>query len=147
MNRADFWCRVLAWLQICGALATAAAIYLLWSVFIGMAELDAGSVFMLDVFKWIIIGVMALPPLLAGFFTWLFAGHVETARNGIRAEQHVLLRVLMALSGLWSAGVIGFLGFSIPPISFFAVLGVASAVLAIMGQDWTADLINPPAKP
>lgn len=147
MNRADFWCRVLAWLQIGGAVATGAAIYLLWSVFIGPAMLNADSVFLLDIFKWTIIAVMALPPLLAGILTWIFATHVEAARMGRRDEQHVLLRVFLALAGLWSAGVIGFLGISLPPIGFFAVLGIASAILAIMGQDWTADLLMPPAQP
>lgn len=143
MNRADFWCRVLAWLQIGGAVATGAVIYLLWSLFIGPAMLDADSVFLADVFKWAIILVMAFPPLLAGILTWVFAARVEAARNGSRNQQHVLLRVFLALAGLWSAGVIGFLGFSLPPIGFFAVLGVSSAFLAIMGQDWTADLLKP----
>ncbi len=143
MRRADFWCRVLAWLQIGGALVTAAAIYLLWSVFIGAMAADAGSDLILSIFKWSVILIMVLPPLAAGLLTWIFAGKVERARNGWREEQHVLLRVMMALAGLWSAGVIGFLGISVPPIGFFAVLGLASAFLAIMGQDWTADLMKP----
>lgn len=141
MNRADFWCRVLAGLQIGGAVVTAAAIYLLWSVFIAPATLDADGVFLLDILKWIIILMMTLAPLLAGILTWVFADRVEKARNGQRGGQHVLLRVLLALAGLWSAGVIGFLGISLPPVGFFAILGVTSAFLAIMGQDWTADLL------
>ena len=147
VNRADFWCRVMAWLQIGGALATAAAIYLLWTVFIGAMAPDAGSELVLSIFKWTVILIMALPPFAAGLLTWMFAAKVERARNGWRDEGHVLLRVLMALAGLWSAGVIGFPGFTVPPIGFFAVLGIASAFFAIMGQDWTADLINPPARP
>jgi hypothetical protein len=147
MQRAEVWCRVLAWLQIGGALATAAAIHLLWSVFIGAMTAGAGGDLLLGIFKWGIILFMALPPLLAGILTLIFAGHVERARQGSRDEQHVLLRVLMALAGLWSAGVIGFLGISLPPIGFFAVLGLASAFLAIMGQDWTADLLKPHVRP
>lgn len=143
MHRADLWCRVLAWLQIGGALVTAAAIYLLWSVFIGAMTADAGGDLLLSIFKWAVIVIMALPPFAAGLLTWVFADRVERARAGQRQEQHVLLRVLMALAGLWSAGVIGFLGFSVPPIGFFAVLGLATAFLAIMGQDWTADLTGP----
>lgn len=147
MGRADFWCRVLAWLQIGGALVTGAAIYLLWSVFIGAMTAGVEGTFFLDLIKWAVIFVMALPPFAAGLLTWVFADKVEKARNGQRGEQHVLLRVLMALAGLWSAGVIGFLGVSLPPVGFFAVLGVASAFIAIMGQDWTAELLGPSHNP
>lgn len=141
MNRADFWCRVLGGLQIGGAVATGAVIYLLWSVFLGGIVLEDGG-WLFGVLKWMIILVMVVPPLLAGGLTWIFAGRVDKARNGQRGETHVLLRVLTALAGLWSAGVIGFVGISLPPLGFFAVLGVASAFLAIMGQDWTADLFR-----
>jgi hypothetical protein len=147
MRRADFWCRILAWLQIGGALVTAAAIYMLWSIFIGAMAADAGGDIILSIFKWAVILIMALPPFAAGLLTWIFADRVERARNGQREQQHVLLRVMMALAGLWSAGVIGFLGVSVPPIGFFAVLGLASTVLAIMGQDWTADLMKTSEKP
>lgn len=143
MSRADFWCRVLAWLQIGGAVATGAVIYLLWEVFMGAMTAEVDAAVFISLVKWIIILIMALPPFVAGILTLKFATTVENARNGQRGEQHVLLRVLMALAGLWSAGVIGFLGFSVPPIGFFAVLGVASAFIAIMGQDWTADLFKP----
>jgi hypothetical protein len=30
-----------------------------------------------------------------------------------------------------------------PPLGFFAILGLATAAVAIMGQDWTADLFKP----
>ena len=143
MNRADFWCRVLAWLQIGGALATGAAIYLLWAVFMGAMTAEVDAPVFIGLIKWAIILIMALPPFLAGILTLSFADKVEKARNGQRGGQHVLLRVFMALAGLWSAGVIGFLGISVPPIGFFALLGVASAIVAIMGQDWTADLVSP----
>jgi hypothetical protein len=68
---------------------------------------------------------------------------VEQAREGKRDEQHVLFRVFLALAGLWSAGVVGFLGISMPPLGFFAILGIATAAVAIMGPDWTADLFKP----
>ena len=31
-------------------------------------------------------------------------------------------------------------GLSVPPIGFFSVLGVVTALIAVMGADWTADL-------
>jgi hypothetical protein len=92
---------------------------------------------------WIIILVLAFPPFLAGLLSLTFADFVEQAREGKRDEQHVVFRVFMALAGLWSAGVVGFLGISMPPLGFFAVLGLATAAVAIMGQDWTADLFKP----
>ena len=45
-----------------------------------------------------------------------FADFVEQAREGKRDEQHVVFRVFLALAGLWSAGVIGFLGISMPAL-------------------------------
>ena len=92
---------------------------------------------------WIIILILAFPAFLAGVLTIIFADFVEQARNGKRDEQHVIYRVFLALAGLWSAGVIGFLGISMPALGFFAVLGVATAAMAIMGHDWTADLFEP----
>ena len=92
---------------------------------------------------WIIILVLAFPPFLAGVLTLNFANYVEQARNGKRDEAHVVFRVLMALAGLWSAGVMGFLGITMPPLGFFAILGIATAAVAIMGQEWTADLFTP----
>ena len=82
-------------------------------------------------------------PFLAGMLSLFFADFVEQAREGKRDEQHVLFRVFLALAGLWSAGVVGFLGISMPPLGFFAILGIASAAVAIMGHDWTADLFKP----
>ena len=37
-------------------------------------------------------------------------------------------RRFTALAGLWSAGVIGILGISMPALGFFAILGIATAV-------------------
>jgi hypothetical protein len=141
MTRGDFWCRVLGWLQIGGAVATGLLIWSLWALFFGWIELNDDGFF--GVIMWIIIIVLAFPPFLAGLLSLSFADFVEQAREGKRDEQHVLFRVFMALAGLWSAGVIGFLGISMPPLGFFAILGLATAAVAIMGQDWMADLFKP----
>lgn len=141
MTRGDFWCRVLGWLQIGGAVATGLLVYALWALFFGWIELDDGGFF--SIIMWLFIIVLAFPAFLAGLLTVNFANYVEQSRHGKRDDPHVLFRVLMALAGLWSAGVIGFLGLSLPPIGFFAVLGLASAAIAIMGHDWTADLFAP----
>ena len=81
--------------------------------------------------------------LNSGALTLSFAQCVEKARLGASDDDHVLLRVFLALAGLWSAGVVGFMGLSLPPFGFFAVLGVTSAFLAVMGHEWTADLLKP----
>jgi hypothetical protein len=141
MTRGDFWCRVLGWLQIGGAVATGLLIYSLWALFFGWIELNDDGFF--DVIMWIIIIVLAFPPFLSGLLSLIFADHVAQAREGKRDEQHVLFRVFLALAGLWSAGVIGFLGISMPALGFFAILGLATATVAIMGPDWTADLFKP----
>ena len=141
MTRGDFWCRVLGWLQLGGAVATGLCIYALWSLFFGWIELHDDGFF--NFIMWIIIIVTAFPPFLAGVLTLVFADHVEQARNGKRDEQHVVFRVFTALAGLWSAGVIGVLGISMPALGFFAILGIATAAVAIMGPDWTADLFAP----
>jgi hypothetical protein len=138
MNRADFWCRVLGWLQIGGALAVGAAIYALWAFIFGWIVMEDPGFF--TVFKWIIIIIFAFPPFLSGLLTVVFSDRVEQAQAGKRDEQHVFLRVVTALAGLWSAGVVGFVGLSVPPIGFFSVLGVVTALVAVMGADWTADL-------
>jgi hypothetical protein len=140
MNRADFWCRVLGWLQIGGALAVGGAIYALWAFIFGWIVMEDPGFF--TVFKWIIIIIFAFPPFLSGLLTVVFADRVEQAQAGKRDEQHVFLRVVTALAGLWSAGVVGFVGLSVPPIGFFSVLGVVTALIAVMGADWTADLFT-----
>lgn len=141
MTRGDFWCRVLGWLQIGGAVATGLLIHGLWELFFGWIELNDDGFF--DVIKWIIIICIAFPPFLSGLLTVSFANFVEQAREGKRDEQRVVSRFFLALAGLWSAGVVGFLGISMPPLGFFAVLGIATAAVAIMGPDWTADLFKP----
>ena len=43
MSRADFWCRVLGWLQVAGAVAVGGAIYALWALIFGWIAIeDAG---------------------------------------------------------------------------------------------------------
>ena len=138
MNRADFWCRVLGWLQVGGALAVGTAIYALWALLFGWVAMD--SPLFLAIFTWIIIFIFAFPPLLSGLLTIAFAGRVAQVQAGQRDEQHVFLRVVTALAGLWSAGVVGFVGLSVPPVGFFSVLGIVTALVAVMGADWTANL-------
>jgi hypothetical protein len=140
MTRGDFWCRVLGWLQVGGAVATGLLVYSLWAFFFGWIEMRNDGFF--TAIMWIIILILAFPAFLAGVLTIIFADYVEQARNGKRDEQHVIYRVFLALAGLWSAGVIGFLGISMPALGFFAVLGIATAAMAIMGHDWTADLFS-----
>jgi hypothetical protein len=140
MNRADFWCRVMGWLQIGGAMAVGAAIHVLWALIFGWIAMDNPG--FLAAIKWIIIVIFAFPPFLAGLLAIVFADKVEQARLGQREEQHVFLRVVTALAGLWSAGVVGVVGLHVPPIGLFSVLGIVTAAVAIMGADWTADLFS-----
>ena len=141
MNRADFWCRVIGWLQVAGAVAVGGAIYLMWTLIFGWIVIeDAGF---LTFAKWIVIFIFALPPLLSGLLAIVFAERVERAQLGLRDEQDVFQRVVTALAGLWSAGVVGFVGLHLPPVGFFSLLGLATAIIAVMGADWTADLFAP----
>ena len=141
MNRADFWCRVLGWLQIGGALVVGAAIYAAWALLFGWIVMENPGFF--TFVKWVIIIVFAFPPFLSGLLTVVFADRVEQAQAGKRDEQHVFLRVVTAMAGLWSAGVVGFVGLHLPPVGFFSVLGLGTAIVAVMGADWTADLLAP----
>ena len=135
----------MGWLQLGGAVAVGGTIYALWALIFGwMVIEDAGF---LSFVKWIIIFTFAFPPFLSGLLTMVFADRVEQARLGQREEQHVFLRVVTALAGLWSAGVVGFVGLHVPPMGFFSVLGIATAIIAVMGADWTADLFAPRAGP
>lgn len=140
MNRADFWCRVLGWLQILSGAFMAFMVFALWEFF--AVWLDIGQVGFLVFFKWLIIAVFAAPTFLSGLFTVLFASRVEQARQGLRGQTAWPIRILMILTGLWSAGVIGFAGFSLPPVTFLAVLAIGTVVIAIGGADWTADLLG-----
>lgn len=138
MTRADFWCRVLGWLQVASGVATGALIWLLWNILFSWIDIEDGGFF--TFLMWIIIAVFVLPVFLSGLFTILFANAVEQARNGLREQGKILLRILMALSGLWAAGFIGFAGLSFPVLGLFGILSLLTVGLAIMGPDWTADL-------
>lgn len=141
MTRADFWCRVLGWLQIMSGAFMAFMVFALWEFF--AAWLDIGKVGFLVVFKWLIIAIFAAPTFLSGLFTVLFASRVEQAREGLRGQTAWPLRILMILAGLWSAGAIGFTGFGLPPVTFLAVLAIATVIIGAGGPDWTADLLKP----
>ena len=140
MTRADFWCRVLGWLQMLSGAFMAFMVFALWEFF--AVWLDIDQVGFLVVFKWLIIGIFAAPTFLSGLFTVLFASRVEQAREGLRGQAGWPLRILMILAGLWSAGVIGFAGFTLPPVTLLAVLAIATVIIAIGGPDWTADLFK-----
>lgn len=140
MSRADFWCRVLGWLQIVAAAITAGVILFLWELFRQLFMIE--HVPALSFLVWVFVFIVALPGLLAGLTTVLFANAVEQSQNGLRDQPKIGLRIVMALSGLWSAGVIGTAGFAVPPIGFFGILALATVVIAIMGADWTADLFK-----
>ena len=138
MSRADFWCRVLGWLQLASGVATAVLMWLLWKLIFGWIDIEDGGVFTSLIAM--VIAILVLPVFLAGLFTILFANAVEQARNGLREQGKVLLRIVMALSGLWAAGFIGFAGLGFPAIGLFGILSLLTVGLAIMGPDWTADL-------
>ena len=140
MTRADFWCRVLGWVQIVVGLAVAILVFTLWSLLNEVFHI--GEVSVAVFFKWLAILVFALPPFLSGVFTVFFANKVEQARQGHRGQAHLPLRSLMVLAGLWSAGVVGLAGFSLPPVSLFAILALATVVFGIGGAGWTADLLG-----
>ena len=141
MTRADFWCRVLGGIELLGAIGFAAIIMLLWKLVLEIFQIDdiPGISYLL----WLFIFFAVTPVFLTGLFTVIFANAVEQARKGLRDEGRVLLRVFMGLSGLWAAGVIGMAGLSFPALGLFAVLSLISVGLAVMGPDWTADLISP----
>ncbi len=138
MTRADFWCRVLGWLQLLSGLVSAVLFYLLWTIIFSWIDLNDGG--FVAVLAWLVIAFLVLPMLLSGLFTILFANAVEQARNGLREQGKVFLRIVMALSGLWAAGVIGVTGLSLPALGFFGILPLVTVAIAIMGPDWTADL-------
>lgn len=140
MTRAYVWCRVLGWLQIGGAVATGLCVYVLWSLFFGWLHFEDSWAF--GVFMWIFIVILAFPPLLSGVLSLSFAGLVRQAQEGRAHGSYAAFRIVMALAGLWSAGAIGLMGLSLPPIGFFAVLGLATAAAAVMGHEWVADLFR-----
>lgn len=145
MTRADFWCRVIGWLQIAGGLLLAFIVLFLWDFVLSLFMID--SIPPLTFLVWVFVLIMAIPMLLAGMFTVLYANAVEQAREGLRGQSRALLRIATALSGLWAAGVVGFAGLTVPPMTLFTILALISTVVAIMGPDWTADLFASKEKP
>ena len=140
MTRADFWCRVVGWLQIAGGLLLAFIVLFLWDFVLSLFMID--SIPPLTFLVWVFVLIMAVPMLLAGLFTVIYANAVEQAREGLRGQSKAVLRVLTALSGLWAAGIVGFAGLTVPPMGLFTILALISTLVAIMGPDWTADLFG-----
>lgn len=140
MTRADFWCRVLGWLQIAGGATLAFTLLFLWELALDLVGIE--SVPGLSFLVWVFVLVMALPMFLAGLFTVLFANAVEQSCEGLRGQSKAFLRIVMALSGLWAAGIVGFAGMTVPPVGVFTLLALATTIIAIMGPDWTADLFG-----
>jgi len=139
MSRADFWCRVLGWAHIAGGGIVTTLIFTVAR----LIGLDLFNEIEAAVIPWLLFFFVALPELMAGIFTLRFAGHVQSAREGVRGKVHIALRVLMGLAGLWSAGVIGLFGLSMPQLGLFSVMGLLTALLAALGPDATADLVRP----
>ena len=140
MTRADFWCRVVGWLQIAGGAILAFTLLFLWELALDLVGIE--SIPGLSFLVWVFVLMMALPMFLAGLFTVLFANAVEQSREGLRGQSKTLLRIAMALSGLWAAALVGFAGMTVPPAGVFTILALISTVVAIMGPDWTADLFG-----
>ena len=140
MTRADFWCRVVGWLQIAGGLLLAFIVLFLWDFVLSLFMIV--SIPPVTFLVWVFVLIMAVPMLLAGLFTVIYANAVEQAREGLRGQSKAVLRVLTALSGLWAAGIVGFAGLTVPPMGLFTILALISTLVAIMGPDWTADLFG-----
>jgi hypothetical protein len=138
MTRADFWCRVLGWVEMAGSAAFAGFILVMWTLFLELFQIE--DVPAITFLIWLFVFFAVMPMFAAGLLTVIFANAVEQARNGLRGEGRIVLRVFLALAGLWAAGVIGFAGLSVPVFGIAALLALASAAIAIMGPDWTADL-------
>ena len=140
MSRASFWSRVVGWVQLAGGAIFAALILFLWTLVREMLQID--DVPALSFLVWVFVAFAALPTFFAGLFTVLYANVVEQAERGLRNQSKIMLRVLMGLTGLWSAGVIGFAGLSVPPMTLFSLLGLITVGIAVMGPDWTADIFE-----
>lgn len=139
MKRADFWVRVLGWLQIAGGAAVAATIFFAIKI-IDLSELPPIASHGIPALLFLFLG---LPELLAGFLTLRFAQCVAMERTGQPSGDHAALRILMGLAGLWAAGVIGIFGLTAPHLGFFSLLGLITVALAFIGARNTADLITP----
>lgn len=141
MGRADFWCRVVGWIQLAASIAFTLFVVFLWRTFLDIFQIEAPGVFRF--LLWFFIFITVFPMFLTGLLTVIFANAVEQARNGLRDRGRIVLRLFLALSGLWAAGIIGYAGVHLPAFSIMAVLALVSAAAAIMGPDWTADLLTP----
>lgn len=140
MTRADFWCRVVGWLQIAFVVAVMVFVLVFWEFFLLFIPfLDDPVVKSLF---WLFASVFILPYFFTGLLTVLFANAVQQSREGLRGQSKVLLRVVLALSGLWAAGAVTFAGLAVPPLAPMPVLALVSVAAAIMGPDWTADLFK-----
>ncbi|MFT3987131.1 hypothetical protein [Aestuariivirga sp.] len=136
MDRAEFWCRILGWLQMAGGFVVALTIILVWKLLFAWMEQDNGALFAILISM--LVFVFAAPAFLSGLFTVIFARRVEQARNGANGGSNVVLRVLMVFAGLWAAGVIGIGAVTLPHLGFFAVMGLITAFLGLMGAEWLA---------
>jgi len=138
MDRAEFWCRVLGWLQIAGGAVVALTIILVWKLLFSWMEQDNGALF--GILIAMLVFLFAAPAFLSGLLTVIFARRVEQARNGGNDGSNWVLRAIMALAGLWAAGIIGIGAVTLPHLGFFAVMGLITAFLGLMGADWVAGL-------
>jgi hypothetical protein len=145
MNRADFWCRVIGWLQIAGGIGMGVLIIFLWEA--GLRLFGIETIPGISFLVWVFAVIVAAPPFFSGLFAVLFANAVEASQSGQRGHDRILLRTFTVLAGLVSAGVIGFFGLTVPPVGLFSLLGLATALVGIMGPNWTADLFGPRDKP
>lgn len=138
MSQMDFWCRILGWLQILGGLGMAALILI-----VGKAvDLQSLNTLAASLLPAILIVFLAVPPILSGLCTLLFARAVTDAINDGSQSEPAVLRVFMGLFGLWAAGVVGIFGLSAPQAGFFAILGLITTALAIVGAQRTATLLG-----
>jgi hypothetical protein len=141
MTRADFWCRVVGWVQLAASIGFTLFVVFLWKTFARIFEIE--DVAVVDFLLWFFVFVTVFPMFVTGLLTVIFANAVEQARNGLRDQGRIVLRVFLALSGLWAAGIIGYAGVAVPAFSVLALLALVSVAVAIMGPDLTADLLTP----
>jgi hypothetical protein len=141
MTRADFWCRFIGWVQLAASIGFTLFVVFLWKTFAAIFQIE--DVPVVSFLLWFFVFVTVFPMFLTGLLTVIYANAVEQARNGLREQGRIVLRVFLALAGLWAAGIIGYAGVNLPAFSVLAVLALVSVVIAIMGPDWTADLLTP----
>jgi hypothetical protein len=139
MRKADFWCRVIGWLQLLAGVAVAATLFLAIKI-VDLSFLPPGARSALPILLFLLIG---LPQFVTGGLMLRFAGLVEAEREGHATGEHALLRVVLGLCGLWAAGVIGVFGLAAPHLGLFTLLALASAGAAALGPGGTANLLRP----